>query len=321
MNPRIALFGKLPAVGDFVAFNAVHPVARQLDKWLQAGVDVVVGRGKPLPPSPVRFLYRDPSCSGACLGVFVPSQDRVGRLFPLAAFVYLDMPVAVHRFPFLPAAYAPFLDGAAAVLGQAVQSAGQTDPSALLQQLGMLMLPSPQELEEARVWGYQALDATSGQALLEALFGPISGGVQYHGVNMVLSACALVRGGAPGLASTVLECMASDDVQLVFWLRLAQELLQWNRAPPCMFWSGADSRDPRLLLALGSPEPAVLHYLADPTLRTERLWPTLTDNARSIEHGRASLDPALLEVLEPPAPTASHLLAALITPPPAPVEG
>lgn len=314
MNPRLALFGKLPAAGDFVAFNAVHPVARQLDKWLQAGVDVVVGRGKALPPAPVRFLYRDPTCSGACLGVFVPSQDRVGRLFPLAAFVYLDMPVAVHRFPFLPAAYAPFLDGAGALLSQAAQA----DPAVLLQHLATLALPAPQELEEARLWGSQALDATPGQAMLEALFGPIAGGVQYHGFNMFLSACALVRGGAPGLASTVLECTASDDVQLVFWLRLAQELLQWHRAPPCLFWSGADSRDPRLLLALGSPEPAVLHYLADPALRTERLWPTLTDNPRSIEHGRSSLDSAILKALEPPAPTASHLLAALLTPPPPP---
>lgn len=311
MNPRLALFGKIPTMGDFVAFNAVHPVARQLDKWLQAGVDMVVGRGKPLPPSPVRFLYRDPSSTGACLGVFVPSQDRVGRLFPLSTFIYLDMPVAVHRFPFLPAAYAPFLDGAAAMLGQAAQA----DPSVLLQHLDTLPLPAPQELEEARMWGSAALDATPGQALLEALFGPIGNGVQYHGLNMFLTACGMVQGGAPGLASTVLECNASDDVQLVFWLRLAQELLQWHRSPPGLFWSGADSRDPRLMLVLGSPEPAVLHYLADPSLRTERLWPTLTDNARSIEHGRASLPPAVIKALEPPAPTASHILAALLTPP------
>ena len=46
MNPRIALFGKMPAAGDFVAFNAVHPVARQLDQWLQAGVDSLVRKGR-----------------------------------------------------------------------------------------------------------------------------------------------------------------------------------------------------------------------------------------------------------------------------------
>lgn len=314
MNPRIALFGKMPAAGDFVAFNAASPVARQLDQWLQAGVDSLVRRGRPLPPAPVRFLYRDAACSGACVGVFVPSQDRVGRVFPLAAFAYLDMPVAVHRFPFLPAAYAPFLDSAGAVLSQAAQA----DPQLLVRQLGMLPLPSPQELEEARLWGYQALDATPGQALLEALFGPVAGGVQYHGLNMFLRACAQVRGGAPGVANTVLECTASDDVQLVFWLRLAQELLAWNRAPPCPFWSGADSRDMRLLLSLGTPDPTVLHYLAEPALRAERLWPTLTDNPRSIEHGRSCLDPLVLKALEPPAPTASHLLAALVTPPSSP---
>lgn len=316
MNARIGLFGKLPAAGDFVAFNANAPVARQLDQWLQAGVDQVVRKGKGLPPAPVRFLFRDASASGVCLGVFVPSQDRVGRLFPLAAFAYLDMPVAVHRFPFLPAAYAPFLDGAAMLLGQA----SQADPNVLLHHLGTLQLPAPQELEEARIWGTQVLDVTPGQALLEALFGPIGSGVRFHGFNMFLTACGHVRGGDPAHATTVLECMASDDVQIVFWLRLAYELLAWQRAPPSLFWSGADSRDPRLLLALGSPDPSVLHYLADPTLRTERLWPTITDSARSIEHGRGSLDPAIVKVLDPPAASASMLLAALATPPAAPPE-
>lgn len=317
MSTRIGLFGKLPAAGDFVALNANSPVTRQLDQWLQAGVDNVVRKGKGLPPAPVRFLYRDPGSSGACIGVFVPSQDRVGRLFPLAAFVYLDMPVAVHRFPFLPAAYAPFLDGAGAILGQASQIPN-ADPNVVLHHLGTLPQPAPQELEEARVWGYQVLDVTPGQALLEALFGPIDAGVRFHGFNMFLSACAQVRGGAPAQANTVLECMASDDVQIVFWLRLAYELLSWQRAPPCLFWSGADSRDPRLLVALGSPDPMVLHYLTDPALRSERLWPTLTDNARSIDHGRQSLDPAIVKALDPPAASASQVLAALCTPPPPP---
>ena len=197
------------------------------------------------------------------------------------------------------------------VLGQA----SQLEANVVLHHLGTLPLPAPQELEEARVWGHQVLDVTPGQALLEALFGPIAGGVCFHGFNMFLSACAQVRGGAPAQATTVLECMASDDVQIIFWLRLAYELLSWQRAPPTLFWSGADSRDPRLLLALGSPDPMVLHYLADPTLRSERLWPTLTDNVRSIEHGRQCLDPLIVKALDPPAPSASHLLAALATPP------
>ena len=310
MNARLGLFGKLAAMGDFVAYNAAMPTARELDSWLQAGVDTVIRRGKNLPPYPVRFLFRDTAHSGACVGVFVPSQDGVGRKFPLAAFVYLDMPVAIHRFPFLPAAYAPFLDGAAALLAHHPTA----DPNALLQHLAALPVPAPQELEEARLWGHQALDATPGPALLEALFGPIAGGVQYHGLNMFLTACNQLRGHAPGQAGTVLECRASDDVQLVFWLRLAYEVLGWRRAPPVLFWSGADSRDPRLMVSLGTPDPAAFHYLADATLKSERLWPTTTDNARSIDHGRQSLDPSIIKALDPPCATASQLLAALIAP-------
>ena len=46
-----------------------------------------------------------PPCSGACVGVFVPSQDRVGRVFPLAAFVYLDMPALTGSIE--PETYSP----------------------------------------------------------------------------------------------------------------------------------------------------------------------------------------------------------------------
>ncbi|MEM7158129.1 MAG: type VI secretion system-associated protein TagF [Myxococcota bacterium] len=310
MNPRLGLFGKLAAMGDFVAYNASTPTGRELDSWLQAGVDTVIRRGKNLPPYPVHFLFCDSTHSGACVGVFVPSQDGVGRKFPLAAFIYLDMAVAVHRFPALPAAYAPWLDGAAALLAQNATA----DPNALLQHLAAIPVPAPQELEEARLWGHQALTATPSQALLEAVFGPIASGVQYHGLNMFLTACSQLRGQDPGLAATVLECRASDNVQLVFWLQFAYEVLGWRTAPPGLFWSGADSQDPRLMVSLGTPDPGVFHYLADPTLRSERLWPTITDNARSIDHGRQSLDPSILKALDPPCATASQLLASLIAP-------
>lgn len=316
MNPRLGLFGKLPTMGDFVAYNANLPVGQQFDRWLQAGVDMVIRKGKGLPPSPVRFLYRDPMSSGAIIGVFLPSQDRVGRQFPLAAFTYLDMPVATHRFPFLPAAYAPFLDGAANILSRA----SAADPNTVVHHLANLAPPNPTELEEARVWGHQALDATPGAALLEALFGPVDGGVQFHGVNMFRTACLHLRGHAPDTASTVLQCHASDDVQLVFWLRLAYDLLSWRRGPPSVFWASSDSKDTRLLLALGAPDPAVLNYLADPAMKSERLWPTVTDSPRAIEHGKQALPPPIVKALQPAEGTATQLHAVLAAPPPPPPE-
>lgn len=309
MNPRIGVFGKLPSAGDFVAVNCAGAAARALDHWLRDSVENIVGRKKPLPQHPMRFLFRDERGTAACIGVAAPSRDKVGRAFPICIFSYLDMPVATHRFPSLPTAFASFLDGAARVLA----SAHQLDPHSLASYADVLPIPGPEELEEARVWAHQSLGATHGINLLEALFGPVAGGVQYHALSMFRTACGRFRGADPGAAPIVLECPASDDVQLVFWLRAAYQLLSWRRAPPSFVWSVADSRDSRLLLALGAPDAAVLHFLADPNLTAERLWPMRTDRPQAVQAGRRALPPSVLAALEPPAATAEQIFQALVS--------
>ena len=307
MYNRIGVFGKLPCAGDFQAHNVAAASGRAFQNWMQIEVDNLAKRSKQLPDAPFRFLYRDPSGSGALLGVFIVSRDAVGRAFPLSAFAYVQMPVACHRFPSLSAAYAPFLDGAAAVL----RERESLDLPGVVNRIDALPHPTPEQLEEARVWTHQAQEATAGQTIIEALFGPISGGVQYHGFNMFLTACSGLKGRFVDKARIILECPATDDVQLAFWLLLAEEALQWRRAPPSLFWTDQFSRDSRLLIALGAPDGGVLHFLADPTAVADRLWPMRTTSAASIETGRSSLGERV-KFIEPPAPTAAALIAALV---------
>lgn len=307
-SPLIGAFGKLPSVGDFVAHNAGQPVARSFQDWLQREVDAVASHGGSLPTATVRFLYRDPSGTGACLGAMLRSHDAVGRGFPFSIFTYVDVGVAAQRFPSLPAAYAPFVDGAVALLHGLEQLTGEQ----VLERAMSLPLPRPDEREEAHVWTHQALEHTGGQTLLEALFGPLEQGVRFHGFNMFLTACRQVQGSDPGSASIILECPASDDVQLAFWLRLCRDRLKWQHAPPALFWCGSDSADSRLLITLGAPTSGILGFMAEPDAVAERLWPMRTTNARSIAAGRQALSPAQLGVLDPPAPTAAAVLSALL---------
>jgi hypothetical protein len=239
----------------------------------------------------------------------VPSVDKVGRRFPICAYAEIDVAEATAQFSALPAAYAPFLDQAARILREQAQDAA---PDFLAEQIGQLALPDPEELAEAIQWRDEALAATPGRAVLEALFGPIEQGVHYHGLNMARAACLRLRGEVAGVADTVLDCSASDDVQLLFWTRLVTCLLQWRTAPPSIVWNVGDSRDTRLLIALGSPDASILHFLADPNLTAERLWPMRAASPTSIQRGRASLPPALVAALEPPAATADEILAAAV---------
>jgi type VI secretion system protein ImpM len=310
VNPRIGVFGKLPTAGDFVAHNAASPAARELQSWLVAEIENLAAKRKHVPGVPVKFLLRDSAGTDACIGAFAPSRDRVGREFPLCVFATIDTPVACHRFPSLPTAYAGFLDHAAKLCTDA-QALG-LDLTGVQLRTDMLPLPGPQELEEARTWTHQALEATPGQTLLEALFGPVAGGVALHGVNMFATACAHVKGGDPGRATIVLDCPASDDVQLVFWLRLARELLAWRRASPSVFWTGPGGPHTRLLVTLGAPTAGVLHFIADPTVTAEKLWPMRTQSASVIDGARKSLSPMRVQMLSRPPSTAAQLLDALV---------
>lgn len=307
MDPRYGLFGKLPCAGDFLSVGATTSAAGLLQRWLVDEVERLAGKRANLPSDPIRFLIRDPEGTSVALGVFGPSQDAVGRKFPLAVMTHLDAATSAGQFAWVPAAYAPFLDAAATL----VRGSHGLDAQTLESSVQALPLPGPTEVDAARVWTHQALEATSGSTILEAVFGPLAGGVHYHGVHMFKTACARVRGRDPGQGKVVLECPAVDDVQLAFWLMLTHMALGWTAAPPSLFWTDVSSSDHRLLVCLGSPVPGVLHFLADPSATAERLWPMRTDNPAAIATARGALPPPVLAALEPPAPTAAALLAGL----------
>ena len=310
VNPRVGVFGKLATAGDFVAHNASLPVGRALQDWLVGEVENLAAKRKHLPVVPVKFLVRDPAGSGVCIGAFAPSRDRVGREFPLCAFSYVDVPVATHRYPSLPVAYEAFLEAAAHVVAEAAGS--MLELPAVLARIDAIVQPGPAELEDARVWTHQALDATPGSTILEALFGPLAGGGALHGMHMFTTACAQVRGGDPGRASIVLDCPSTDDVQVAFWLRLAQELLAWQRAPPSVFWTGPGGPSSRLLIALGAAAPGILHFLGDATVAAEKLWPIRPAAGASMDASRRGLSPARVRALTVPAATAAGVLAAIV---------
>ena len=85
----LVIYGKHPAFGDFLAYGLEHSILHQFDTWLE-GV---------LPPlrkdlndqwevawaaAPPLYFWLGPDVLGAPLfGLFMPSQDKVGRRFPL----------------------------------------------------------------------------------------------------------------------------------------------------------------------------------------------------------------------------------------------
>lgn len=307
MTSPVALFGKVPAAGDFVSIGAASLVGRSFQEWIQGENDQLSAKHRTLPQAPIRFVYRDPSASGVVVGVLAPSRDGVGRTFPLSVMAHLDVAFAADQLPTLPASHAQFLDEGAALLAESSTLAVRE----LQERLARLPLPSPSVMQAAHVWGHQALEATPGITILEALFGPLDAGMHYYGLHMFLAGCERVRGHDPGTASIYLDCPCADDLQMTFWLMLAKRQLAWPRATPSFFWTDRATAEHRLLVSLGSPGAGTLHLLADRTLRAERLWPTHTTSLQSIESSRNAIPPAQLRILEPPTANASALLMGL----------
>lgn len=86
---RFAWFGKLPGAGDFVSRRMPHAVQQFWDHWCADGIDALkaasMASGLEVwggTPAWAFMLPAQPGVPAAQLGVFSPSCDRVGRIFP-----------------------------------------------------------------------------------------------------------------------------------------------------------------------------------------------------------------------------------------------
>lgn len=154
--------GKLPSLGDFVSRGLPGGFLAFWDGWAAAHL----ARRADWPEGGLRLRLR--SGGRVAAGVAIPGTDRVGRRFPLAAFVIAaDLPG--------PDGLDPWCDAALALL-RAAQEGGQ-GPEGLLEALDNL--PPPEGAAEGPVmalWrvGHQAVacHAAAPGAALSALFAP-----------------------------------------------------------------------------------------------------------------------------------------------------
>jgi type VI secretion system protein ImpM len=104
------LYGKLPAVGDFVLRRLPAPFVKSWDGWIQEALtasreqlanqwlDVYL-------TSPIwRFILSSGNCGEkASIGILMPSVDKVGRYFPLTLAAMIDKHEALPHLFFLAA--------------------------------------------------------------------------------------------------------------------------------------------------------------------------------------------------------------------------
>jgi type VI secretion system ImpM family protein len=299
----IGLFGKIPAQADFYRQNVADPAAQALVAWLQDAVEPVYRARLDLPGAPVRFLFRVPEAPNALVGVLAAGVDKVGRSFPLCAFVPVAARDLAATYPALPAAARPFGDAAAALLAEAKG----LDGAGLAARARDLPLPSARDLAAAEDASRRDAGAARVADLVARLFGDLPAGAAAYALGTFEAAVKPVRGREPSRAQVALDCPAGNDVDRWAWLDLARRALGWA-VPPPFFWT--DGAPGRLLVSLGGPPSGLLAHLCDPARPGSKIWPLRTAQAGAIETARRTLTPAALRALDAADASVEALVAA-----------
>lgn len=176
--PNAGLYGKMPSVGDFVSRGFSPALCENLDRLLQTALvattdDGADGRQVLEQAKPVMITIRAGAlCPTGFAGLWFPSRDRVGRVFPLC--VGVETPADNAKAPLYWPSRA-LTELLCATVVQVMQAGGGPDEL-------MAALPSPQEWEAAAVRDFPFSDAgdetvpdVSYRGTLFALQGPERG--------------------------------------------------------------------------------------------------------------------------------------------------
>jgi type VI secretion system protein ImpM len=300
--PELGLFGKIPAKGDFVRHNVVDDAARSFEQWVQESNDALRGAGGDLPDQAVRAVFTPPGAAHTVVAALVPSQDSVGRKFPIVIFALAPSAQTGQAYSMMPYAWSSFLE-AAVNLGK---RASTLDVDTLKSSIAALPTPGPLELMNSQQLCDKALSHPLTTEVHHRIFRG-SDGMHMYAYQTFLTACQDAVKNDPGKAATVLDCPVHVDFDLFVWLELARRVFGFPPAHPAFFWT--EDPSPRLLLSLGPAPLSIMQFLANPTLEHQRLWPLTTQRTQAVDAARGTIGPLLANVT-PEAPLA-HLIDAL----------
>jgi type VI secretion system protein ImpM len=296
-----ALYGKIPAQGDFVRANVVDPTALEFTRWLEAAQEALYRMSAVLPDFPVCFLFTAAAARNAVVGALLPSRDLVGRVFPLAVFVPVDAASLARRFAHVPLAFVGFLGEVVRLL----RESSTLSTADLASRLRELPLPAAPQWDFAEAMAQTLLDGPAENLLASVSEG--NGGPAY-GFRTFLAACAADRAEPPARTRVVLECPLVGEGPAP-WLELASRALAWRQQPPAFLWTEASPQ--RLLLSLGAPPAALLSHLARSDSRLSVVWPLRTAQPVAQQTAEQALAPLQREALSSPSWSIARVFAAL----------
>lgn len=300
----VSLLGKAPCQGDFIRWNAGDPVSQQFHRWLEEGHEAVRRANLTLPAEPICFVFTVAGGRQALLGMMGPSTDKVGRHFPLAVYVPVDVGPMSGNSPTLPGSHQAFFDGARQVLADAAKLSADE----LGKRVEALGAHASGDSAAADTYRRRA-QAVPASTLVKQFTGEgAAAGAQYYAFRTFLMACAAERGKEAAKPGVTLDCPFPEETGPYPWIEMARRLLVWRASTPALFWHYGPS--PRLLVSLGPPSPSTLMHLVKPDHSSMKLWPLRTKALNAIETAKQALNAVQRRALDDERSTAESLILA-----------
>ncbi|MDI1476159.1 type VI secretion system-associated protein TagF [Polyangium sp. y55x31] len=265
--PQIGCFGKLPATGDFIRFNAGGDELAAFDRWLGGGLDFArraMGTSfeAAYQPSVGLFIFHgegkdnEPPTRGM-VGAWAASGDNAGRTYPMVVFASYDYGQLVSAGASLPIALWSLLASS-----YEIATSGRTLPvDAFVDRVSRIVPPSLEDADAAGA-GYRSwLTTQSMKALWETGFGTDAG--RFWVLQNVFASVEPFMGQEnpkTGLCIR-LPLGAGDAYAAAVWMDMTLRLARWKNTLLNAFWVPQQT----MLLHLGPPHVASFRELIAPT--------------------------------------------------------
>jgi type VI secretion system protein ImpM len=314
----VGAFGKIPKMGDFVRVRSNAEPMASFQSFVEQGMAYGEGkRGVSWASEYSRgdihaFVYRVPKTAKAAavlVGIVKPSNDAVGRKFPLVVFAPV-MERAVAAAPhLLPLALGEFLERATDVVLEAEHIGSMAELEARVARV-----PPPQlegatgTTREYENWTRM----TQVHNAWSAIYGEPASTRPLHAIHTIIEALGPFRGQEP--PSTPLSVRVplgiGGGAAASFWIDIVRRVGLWRSTVPTCFWS-FDGSSGNILIQLGETPASSLAELWSPDAKSDHVCDLTT--ATSVDRGRflGRMPPQVAQKLDRSDTLVADLLVAL----------
>jgi type VI secretion system ImpM family protein len=280
-------YGKLPAFGDFVRYNAAGPEFRAFDTWLQEGIYMSRKRLPPMNDPPVDnrqvyyFCMYFTDSPNYITGLLKPSRDKVGRKYPfIVAHIAHESTIRPDSRPVLPVMYRSFYREADAF---AERAASETASGALAE--GLHHLESYTSFDGEALEEYNSyLRTTTINNFFTSLWGNDSSDKQpllmknFREVRRSIAGRPTQTAGF-GFRFPLQTGPAGSFITESLWIESFFSMLNTRNMRPFVFWeTHSPSLPSNLFLFLRLPSPDVWTHMIHPEVTGDLIFRMDTDN-------------------------------------------